>query len=162
MSVSSIDSSPTLQWLQSYLSGSGPATEKPLSCGAQFSSDTTSISQEAVQLNASQTLQAPDPSRASGVNGSQGHHHHHHYGGGQGANSFVQQLGQSIVADLQNATGGGVASGSEASAATAQTSANGGSFIDKLAGVIASDLVTSGSAGSSSQSSKGNQVNATA
>lgn len=166
MSVSGVGSSPVLQWLQSYLSGSGPATGSQPSCGCPSSSDTTSISPEAVQLNASQALQVPDPSQTSGVNGSQGHHHRHH-GGGQGERSFVSQFAQSIVTDLQNGTSGGMASGSGSPNATAQASTNGDSFLDKLASKIAEDLLTkyqqaSGPAGASTLSSTGNQVNATA
>lgn len=167
MSVSGVGSSPVLQWLQNYVSSAGSATGSQSSCGCQPVNDTTSISQEAVQLNANQASQASDPSQASGVNGSQGHRHHHrhHHGGGQGGNSFVDQLAQSIVTDLQNATGSGVASGSGSSDATAQASANGGSFIDNLASAIANDLLAkyqqaSGSAGTSSPSSTVNQVNA--
>jgi hypothetical protein len=166
MSVSGVESSPALQWLQNYLSSVGSATGSQSYSGCQSSSDTTSISQEAVQLNASQASQTPDLSQTSGVNGPQGHRHHRHHGEGQGGNSFVQQLGQSIVTDLQKATGGGAASESGSSAATAQVSATSGSFIDKLASEIANDLLAkyqqaSGLAGISSQSSTGNQVNAT-
>lgn len=164
MSVSGVGSSPALQWLQNYLSSGGSAAGSQSSCGCQSPTDTTSISPQAVQLNASQTLQTSDPSQTAGVNGSQGHHHHRHHGGGQGGNSFVDQLAQSIVTDLQKATGSGAASGSGSSDATAQAGINGGSFIDKLASQIASDLLAkyqqaSGSAGSSSQSSTVNQVN---
>ena len=166
MSVSGVGSSPVLQWLQSYLSKAGPATGSQSSCGCPSSSDTTSISQQAVQLNASQALQPSDPTQMSGVNGSQGHHHHHHHGGGQGGKSFMDQLGQSIIDDLQKAAGGGVASGSGSSDATTQASTNGGSFIDQLASKIANDLLAkyqqaSGPAGTSSQSGTGNQMNAT-
>ena len=168
MSVSSVGSPPVLQWLQSYISKAGPATGNQSSCGCQPASDTTSISQDAVQLNASQALQTSDPSQTSGINGPQGHHgHHHHHGGGQGGSSFMDQLAQSIIADLQSATGSGATSGAGSSNATAQASANSGSFLDKLASKIAGDLLTtyqqaSGAAGTSAQSSTGNQVNATA
>lgn len=168
MSVSGVGSSPVLQWLQSYLSKAGPATGSQSCCGCQSSSDTTSISQEAVQLNASQASQTPDLSQASGVNGAQGHHgHHHHHDGGQGGSSFIDQLAQSIIADLQSATGSGATSGAGSSDATAQASTNGGSFLDKLASKIAEDLLAKyqqagGPAGTSSQSSTGNQVNAIA
>lgn len=146
MSVSGVGSSPALQWLQDSLtSRAGSAAGGQSSCGAQSSPDTTSISQQALQLNAAQASQTVDPSQASGVAGAQGHHHHHHrHGGGQGAggqggNSFVDQLAQSIVTDLQKATGSDTASGSAAT--TAQAGGNGGSFIDKLASAIANDLL---------------------
>src|SRR5574340_299057 len=84
MSVSCIGSSSVLQWLQTYLSSAGSATGSQSSCGCQSSSDTTSISQEAAQLNATQASQATDPSQTSGVNGSQGHHRHHHQIGRDG------------------------------------------------------------------------------
>ncbi|MEO5954577.1 MAG: hypothetical protein ABIR36_02645 [Nitrospiraceae bacterium] len=79
----------------------------------------------------------------------------------------MDQLAQSITDDLQNATGGGAASGSGSSGATAQASTNGSSFRDKLASKIAEDLLAKyqqagGPAGTFAQSSKGNQVNATA
>lgn len=169
MSISGIGSSPALQWLQSYLSSSGSATGSQSSCGCPPASDTASISQKAVQLNASQASQTSDPSQTSGVNGSQGHHHHHRHGGGQGGSSFMDQLAKSIVSDLQSATGNGDASGSVGSAAPAQASGNGGSFIDQLASVIAGDLLAkyqqatgSAGAGTSPQSGTANQVNAIA
>ena len=72
-----------------------------------------------------------------------------------------------VIYDLQNATGGGAASGSGSSGATAQASTNGSSFRDKLASKIAEDLLAKyqqagGPAGTFAQSSKGNQVNAIA
>lgn len=167
MSVSGVGTSPVLQWLQNYLAKAGPATGNQASCGCQPASDTTSISQDAVQLNASQALQTSDPSRTSGVTGPQGHHGHHHHGGGQGGNSFMNQLAQSIITDLQGATGSGATSVAGSSDATEQASANGGSFLDMLASKIAGNLLTmyqqaGGTAGTSPQSSTGNQVNATA
>jgi hypothetical protein len=79
----------------------------------------------------------------------------------------MDQLAQSIITDLQKATGSGATSGAGSSDATAQASTNGGSFLDKLASKIAGDLLTTyqqagGAAGTSAQSSTGNQVNATA
>lgn len=167
MSVSGVGSSPVLQWLQSYLTKAGPATGPQSSCGSKPASDTTSISQEAVQLNASQGSQTPPLSQSLKVNGLQGHYGHHHHGGGQGGRSFTNQLAQSIITDLQNATGNGAPSGRASADATAQATTNGSSFIDKLASKISQDLLTkyqqaNGSAGTTAQSSMGRQVNTTA
>jgi hypothetical protein len=169
MSVAGVASSPILQWLQNALSSAGSAPGSPSSCGCQSSSsDTTSISQQAVQLNATQASQAPDPSQTSGVYGPQGHHHHHHHGGGQGGGSFMDQLAQSIITDLQKATGSGasVGSGSSTTGSTSSSTAD-GSFVDKLASKIANDLLAqyqqaTGSTAPTSQSSTTNQVNVTA
>ena len=95
------------------------------------------------------------------------HHGHHHHGGGQSGSSFMGQLAQSIITDIQKATGSGATSGAGSSDASAQASTNGDSFLDKLASKIAGDLLTTyqqagGAAGTSAQSSTGNQVNATA
>ena len=72
MSVSSVGSSPVLQWLQSYLSGVGASTRNQSSCGCQQPADRTSISKAAAQWNASQPSQAIDPAQTSGVNGVRG------------------------------------------------------------------------------------------
>lgn len=169
MSVSGVGSSPMVQWFQNNLSGAGPATGSPSSSRCRSSSnDTTSISQQAVQLHANQASQAPDPSQTSGVYGPQGHHHHHHHGGGQGGSSFMDQLALSIVTDLQKATGNGASAGSGSSTTgSATSSATGGSFIDKLASKIANDLLAQyqqaiASTVPTSQSSTTNQVNVTA
>jgi hypothetical protein len=170
MSVSSVGSSPALQWLQNYLSSSGAATGTQPPCGCQSSRDSSSISQEAVQLNASQVSQATDPSQASAAGGSQGHHHHHHHGGGHGGGSFVDQLAQSLVTDLQQAIGSGDASGPGSLTTTtgsAGSTATAGSFIDQLASQISKDLLAryqqaSGSSASSSPTSVATQVNAIA
>jgi hypothetical protein len=163
MSVSGIGTSSVLQWFQNYLTSAGSATGSQSSCGCQPSGDTTSISQQAVQLNASQASQPTDPAQTPGISGTQKHHHHrHHHGGGQDGHSFVDQLAQSIVSDLQNATGAGATSG--AAAPSAQAGATGGSFIDKLASEITNDLLATyqqagGSTGTPSQSGSVNQVN---
>lgn len=167
MSVSSVGSSSVLQWLQSYLTKAGPATGPQSSCASTPSSDTTSISQEALQLNASQASQTPGLSQNSTVKGLQGHYGHHRHGGGQGGSSFMDQLAQSIITDLQNSAGNGATSGSGSSDATAQASTNGSSFIDKLASKISQDLLAkyqeaSGLTGATAQSGTGSQVNATA
>jgi len=169
MSVAGVGSSPILQWLQNALSSTGSATGSPSSCGCQSSSnDTTSISQQAVQLNANQAPPATDPSQTSGLYGPQGHHHHHHHGGRQGGGSFMNQLAQSIVTDLQKATGSEAQAGSGSSTTgTSSSSTTGGSFIDKLASEIANDLLAqyqqaNGSTAATSQSGSTNQVNATA
>ncbi|MGH7182486.1 MAG: hypothetical protein ACREJN_10965 [Nitrospiraceae bacterium] len=170
MSVAGVESSPILQWLQSTLSSAGSATGSPSSCGCQSSpTDTTSISQQAVQLNANQASQVPDPSQTSGIYGPQGHHHHHrHHGGDQGGGSLMDQLAHSIVTDLQKATGSGASAGSGSSTTgTASSSTTGGSFIDKLANEIANDLLAqyqqaTASTAPTSQSSSTNQVTVTA
>lgn len=168
MSISSVGLSPVLQWLQSYLSGAGASTGNQSSCGCQPSADTTSISKEAAQLNASQSSQATDPAQASGVNGPQGHPRHRHHGGGQDGHSFVDRLAQSIVSDLQQATGtdASTSSGSP-TPGSASASATGGSFIDKLASEIANDLLAkyqqaAANGSSSSQTSSSSQVNTVA
>ena len=170
MSVSGVGSSPLLQWLQNYLSPAGSAANSSSSSasrGCQSTGDTTSISQQAVQLNATQAGQLTDPSQPSDVNGSQGHHHHHHHhgggqGNGQGNGSFIDQLAQSIVTDLQQATASGASSESSTAGASGSTS-TGGSFIDKLASTIANDLLAQyqQSTGSASTPST-RQVNAVA
>ncbi len=169
MSVSGVGSSPVLQWLQNYLSSAGSATGGQSSCGCQAPSDTTSISQQAIQLNASQASQSTDPSQTAGVNGSQGrHHHHHHHGGRQGGQSFVDQLAQSIVTDLQNASASGASAGSGSSTTgSSSSSGSGGSFIDKLASDIANDLLAqyqqaTGTTTSTTPTSPTSQVNAIA
>jgi len=172
MSVSGVESSPVLQWLQTYLSRGGSNTASPCSCpstGSQPSGDTASISQQALQLNALQTAQSTDPSQASGTTGAQGHHHrHHHHHGGQGngqqSGSFIDRLAQSIVTDLQQANGSETSSQSSTSAGS---SGNNGSFIDKLASAIANNLLaqyqqSTGSTTSTSPTGPTNQVNAVA
>lgn len=164
MSVSGIGSSHALEWLQGYLSKAGSAAGSQPAATSQPSSDRASISREAMQLNL-QASQASDPLQVSGVKGVQGRPHRQ--GGGQGGSSFVDQLAQSIMADLKGAAGGRTVS--RTSEATAQAGANGGSLIDQLASKLAKDLplryqpvTVSGFAGTSSRSNMGHQVNRTA
>jgi len=91
----------------------------------------------------SQTAQPTDPQQSLNVNGTQGqhHHHHHHHSGGkskdQGNGSFIDQLAQSILSDLQQTDDTG------ASSATSSASApngSGESFIDGLASAIVNNL----------------------
>lgn len=118
-------------------------------------------------MNASQASQTPVLSQNSKVNGLQGYYGHHHHGGGQGDSSCMHQLDPSIITDLQSATGNGATSGAGSSDATAQTTSNGSSFIDRLASRMSQDLLAkyqqaSGLTGATAQSSMGSQVNATA
>src|SRR5690349_4647919 len=73
MSVSAINSLPTIQWLQQLLSGAQSAA-MPQSCSSSTSasSDSTRISQEAIQLNATQATQAQTTGQPSTVKA--GHH----------------------------------------------------------------------------------------
>lgn len=165
MSISSVGSSPVLQWLQSYLSsGAGSSKGTPASCGCQPSGDMTSISTEAAQLNASHASQADDPSQAEGATRTPGYRRHHRHGeGGEGA--FMDRLAQSIISDLQQATGTGTPSESGSSTpATTSSSDRGGSFVDKLAQSIANDLLskyqqTTGGGNSSSSPNATSPVN---
>ena len=50
MSISSVGSSPVLQWLQRYLSGAGASTGDQSCSGCQPSGDKASISNEAIQF----------------------------------------------------------------------------------------------------------------
>lgn len=165
MSISSVGSSPVLQWLQSYLSGAGSSKGSASSCGCQPSGDTASISQEAAQLNANQVSQVSDSSQPSGAVGTQGRHHHHHHRGEQDGGSFVDRLAESILSDLQQATeNGGSPEAGSATPASVSSSATGDSFIDKLAQSIANDLLSkyqqaTGASVSSSQPSATSQVN---
>lgn len=62
MSVSAVGTSPMVQWLQNYLSAAGSASGSQSSCatcGDQSTTDTTSISQEAKELNARMELSDP-------------------------------------------------------------------------------------------------------
>ena len=173
MSIAGVGASPGLQWLQNYLSPSGTGSGSQSSCGRQASTDMASISQQAMQLNASQGAQSPDASLTSGVTGTQGqqhhHHHHHHDKSGSGGQSFVDTLAQAIVTDLQQATGSGTPTGSGSSTAEpASSSLSGGSFLDKLASAIANDFLTqyqqtTGSTPpSTAQASPSSQVNTVA
>lgn len=142
MSVSAINSSPTIQWLQQLLSGAqSPAM--PQSCGSSTSatSDSTRISQEAIQLKATQSTQAQTTGQPSTVKG--GHHGHHHHGGGQDSQSPLSQLAQDIVNDLQSAgTNGAATSTGNTITSTSDVSAtNGGSFIQQLANQITANLL---------------------
>ena len=163
MSISSVGSSPVLQWLQSYLAGGGSSKSTVSSCDCQASADTTSISKEATELSANQASQPVDPSQAEGVARGQGHHRHHrHEAGGEG--SFMDRLAQSIITDLQQATGNSASTPAGSSNSDSDSSAaSGGSFIDKLASEIAKDLLSKYQqvAGSSASSSSptSSQVN---
>lgn len=168
MSVSGVGTSPLLQWLQHAHSQTGSAAKGRSCCGGESSSDTTSISQEAIQLNAIRTPQSADRPQASEIRGAQGHHgHHQHQDGKQDERSFIDRLVQSISTDLRSATGSDTASGAGSSDAIVRASTIGGSFLDKLASKIAEDLLATyrqagGAAGTASQSSIGSRVNATA
>src|SRR5689334_11971513 len=107
MDVSAVNSSSTAQWLQQLLSGvQTPGASQSCSPSASAPSDSANISQEAVQMNATQT----QPDQSTTVKG--GHHgHHRHHGGAQGSQSPISQLAQDIVNDLQNAATNGTASG---------------------------------------------------
>ncbi len=173
MSVSSVGTSPMLQWLQNYLSSAGSASSTQSSspsCGTQSTSDMASISQQAVELNADSTEQGADPSQPpdpSTVRAHHAHHHHHHgdeQGQSQGDGSFIDQLAKSIVTNLQQATGSDTSSESNTS-----TDANGNedSFLEKLATAISNDLLakyqqSTGSESTTSSTGDTNQVNAIA
>lgn len=169
MSVSAINSSP-LQPVTSNPSGSVSTKLVNSSTGGALpTSDTISVSPQAVQLNSTSatsldsasalpmsttTLTAPltnnpalqtgDTAQSSNVNQCHRHHHHRHghEGMSQDGASFIDRLAQSIVADLTDAQGTTPAtatSGSPTSVAPAQ--ASDGSLIDKLASAIAKQLL---------------------
>ncbi len=170
MSVSSVGTSPMLQWLQSYLSSAGSVSSNQscnASCGAQSMSDTASISQQAVELNADQTEPLSDPSQLPDLSTLRAHHtHHHHHGDEQGLNqddgSFMDQLAKSIVPDLQQPAGSDASSESNA---PTDSQGNEGSFLDRLAHAIANDLIAQyqqspGSDSTRSSTGDTSQVNA--
>ncbi len=170
MSISSINSSTVLQWLQSSLSMAGLTVgnqSSSASCESQSGSNAISPFQQALQMLTSQTAQPTDPQQSLSVNGAQGTHHHHHYrhSGGEGNNqgnaSFIDQLAQSIVSDLQQTDSTGTASTTNSSSAS---SGNGLSFIDGLASAIANDLLAKyqQTTDSSPAPSPSTQVNAVA
>lgn len=153
MSVSGVGASPSpLEWLQTYLSSTGSPPVSSSCSGCQPSTDTASISQQAVQLNASQA-QSTDQSQTSGIAQSKGHHHHHHHGGGHGKGSTEDSL-----------SGTAMESGAPTNTPSNTT---GGSFIDNLAGALATDLLAQyqqsmASQTATSSSSTANQINAVA
>ncbi len=171
MSLSGINSSPMLQWLQQSLSSADLASgtqAASASCGSSSASDPSSLFQQALQALTSQTASSTDPQPALSVNGTQGqHHHHHHHGGqssGQGDSSFIDQLAQSILGDLQQTDSAASSSSTDSASAP---NATGGSFIDGLASAIANDLLTryqqtTGGNPASSLTNSTNQVSAIA
>lgn len=169
MSVSAVDSSPLLQWLQNYLSSAGSAGGSPPSSApssTQSTTDTASISQQAVQLNTDPTASVPDPSPLPDLSQLRAHHpHHHHHGGEQDQHpeggSFIDQLAKSIVTNLQQATGSDASSQSNPSTGSY---GNQDSFVEKLATAISNDLLakyqqSTGSASATSSIGETNQVN---
>lgn len=134
ISISEISSSPALQWLQNSLSATG-ISGNPQTAGASSGSPF----QQALQAITNQTALPTDVSQSLSVNGAQGQHHHHHrYGGGESSNqgngSFMNQLAQSILSDLQQADDTGASS---ATSSSSTSNGSGESFIDGLANAIA-------------------------
>lgn len=128
MSISSINSSPVLQWLQNSLSTAGLTVGNQSSRGSgdsQSASSAISLFQQALQLMTNQTASPTDASQSLNVNGTQGMHHHHHHGhSGGGSNdlghgSFIDQPAQSILSDLQQTDETGASSPTSSSSAIA-------------------------------------------
>lgn len=146
MSISSINSSPVLQWLQNSLSTAGLTVgnqSSPGSCDSQSAGSVISLFQQALQVMTNQTAPPTDASQSLSVNGTEGQHHHHHHrhSGGESNDlengSFID-LAQSILSDLQQTDGTGTSSPTSSSSAL---SGNGVSFIDGLASAIAGNLL---------------------
>lgn len=170
MSISSISSSPILQWLQNSLSAaglSGNSQPAGADCGSVSDGASISLFQQALQVITNQTTQPTDAPQSLNVNGTQGHHHHHHseeQSNDPGNGSFINQLAQSILSDLQQTDEPGASSTTGSSSAP-----NGGSvsFIDGLAGAIANNLIakyqqTTDSSPTPSSTSSPSQVSAVA
>src|SRR6185437_8922775 len=139
MSISSINSSPVLQWLQNSLSTAGLTVGNQSSrgsCDSQSAGSAISLFQQALQVMTNQTALPTDASQSLNVNGTQGQHHHHHHrhsGGGSndlGHGAFIDQSAQSILSDLQQTDETGASSPTSSSSAV---SGDGVSFIDGLA-----------------------------
>lgn len=147
MSISNISSSPILQWFQQSLSTAGLTVGNQsanASHDAQSGTHTISPFQQALQMLTSQTAQPTDPQQSLSASGAQGqHHHHHHHSGGeskdQGKGSFIDQLAQSIMSDLQQTDSPGASSTADPSSAS---NGSGLSFLDGLASAIANNLIT--------------------
>jgi len=146
MSISSINSSPVLQWLQNSLSTAGLTVgnqPSPGSCDSRSAGSVISLFQQALQVMTDQTAPPTDASQSLNVNGTQGQHHHHHHrhsGGGSndlGNGSFIDQLTQLILRDLQQTDETGASSPPSSSGAL---SSNGVPFIGGLASAIANNL----------------------
>jgi len=161
-----------LQWLQNYLSSAGSAgscQSASTSCDTPSTSDTASISQQAVQMNADPTEQGPDSSQLPDLSTLRAHHsHHHHHDGEQGQSqedgSFIDQLAKSIVTNLQQGTG---SDGSSELNTSTDSNENKDSLVEKLATAISNDLLAkyqqaTGSQSTTSSTGDTNQVNAIA
>ncbi len=171
MSISDSSVSPLLQWLQNSIASAGLAVGNQSSCGSCGSSsgtDSTQTFQQTLQMLSNQAAQPTELQQPSGANGTHGHHHHHQHSGGgnddHGNGSFISQLAQSIINDLQQPDGTEISS-SVGSSITPNTGRS--SFIDGLAGAIANDLLSkyqqgTGSGPIPSSSSASNQVSAIA
>jgi len=170
MSISSINSSPVLQWLQNSLSTAGLTVGNQSSrgsCDAQSASNAISLFQQAMQIMTNQTAPPADAAQSLNVNGTQGQHHHHHHrhsGGGSndlGNGSFIDQLAQSILSNLQQTDETGASSPTSSSSAF---NGNGVSFSDGLASAIANNLLAKyqQATDSSQASSPSTQVNSIA
>ena len=147
MSISNINSSPVLQWLQQSLSMAGLTVgnqSSRTSTDAQSGSNAISSFQQALQMLTSLTAQPTDAQQSLSANGAQAthHRHHHHYSGGDGHDpgngSFVDQLAQSILSDLQQTDDTG---GSSSTSSSSAPTDSGASFIDGLASAIANNVL---------------------
>jgi hypothetical protein len=147
MSISSITSSPVLQWLQQSLSTAGLTVgnqSSRASTDAQSGSDAISSFQQALQMLTSLTAPSTDAQQSLSANGAQGmhHRHHHHYNGGEehdrGNGPFIDQLAQSILSDLQQTDDTGGSSATSSSSASTDSDA---SFIDGFASAIANNVL---------------------
>jgi len=139
MSISAIGSSPTIQWIQQLLmSGAQSALPQSRSSSTSATSDSMSISQEAIQLNATQSTQAQGTDQST-IRGA--HHGHHRHGGGQDGQSPLSQLAQDIVNDLQEAGTNGAATNMGNTLTSGASGTNGGSFIQQLANQITANLL---------------------
>lgn len=163
MSVSNISSTPVFQWLQQSLSATGLTVGNQSfrgSCDSQSASDVGSLFQQTLQMMTNQTAPPTDAPQSLTVNGTQGqHHHHHHRHSGEnndpGNGSFIDQLAQSILSDLQQ--------GNEPAASSPSASnGSGESFIDGFGSAIANVLAQYHQATDSSQTSNPSLVSSIA
>ena len=147
MSISNITSSPVLQWLQQSLSTAGLTVGNQSSRASndvQSGSYAISSFQQTLQMLTSLTAQPTDAQQSLSANGAQGthHRHHHHHSGGEehdrGNGSFIDQLAQSILSDLQQTDDTGASSTTSPSSAS---NGSGASFIDGFANAIANNLL---------------------
>ena len=113
-------------------------------CGSASGGVAISVFQQALQMMTNQTTQPTDASQALNVYGTQGQHPHHHHRHSTGSNdhgdeSFIDQLAQSLLNDLQQGDASAAASPTGAPNAPNESDT---SFINGLASAIATNVFT--------------------